>query len=91
MAVPIPTDQIPLDTKTGRWKLYWWSFLEALANYPSAYNVAGLPVSSAAGSIAYASDGRKPGEGAGSGSGVLVYYDSTGAWISVHSAAAVTS
>jgi hypothetical protein len=94
MGVAIPADQMPLEPKgpnAGRWKIYWFNFLQTLANYPAVYTVAGLPVSSTAGSIAYASNGRKPGEGSGSGSGVLVYYDSTGAWISVHSAVAVTA
>ena len=35
----------------------------------------------AAGSIAYASDGRKAGEGAGNGTGVLVFYDENDTWI----------
>jgi len=34
------------------------------------------------GSQAYASDGRKPGETAGNGTGVLVFYDSQDKWIS---------
>jgi hypothetical protein len=38
------------------------------------YAVASLPAG-AAGDTAYASDGRKAGEGGGSGTGVLVFYD----------------
>jgi len=43
-----------------------------------SYTVAGLPTG-AAGMIAYASDGRKNGEGGGSGTGVVVFHDGT-AW-----------
>jgi len=37
--------------------------------------VAGLPTMSRVGQTAYTSDGRKVGEGAGAGTGVLVFYD----------------
>lgn len=43
----------------------------------------------AAGSITYASDGRKAGEGAGTGTGVQVFYDSTGTWIATDTGTAV--
>lgn len=43
-----------------------------------------------AGSIAYASDGRKNGEGAGSGTGVLVFSDGTD-WIAVDTGAVVSA
>ena len=91
MPRPLPTDRVPLDPRTGRWKLIWYDFLESLVNSPIAFPVAGLPVSAKAGTVYYASDGRKPGEGAGSGTGVLVYFDSTETWISVHSGVAVTA
>jgi hypothetical protein len=48
------------------------------------YPVAGLPTSAAAGAIAFANNARKPGEAAGSGTGVQVYYDGRN-WISVSS------
>lgn len=51
------------------------------------YGTSVLPVQ--AGSQVYASDGRKNGEGAGTGTGVLVFYDSTGTWIAVDSGVAV--
>lgn len=35
----------------------------------------------APGSVTYVSDGRKAGEGAGNGTGVLVFYDENGNWI----------
>lgn len=43
------------------------------------YTVAGLPAPGSAGRVAFATDGRKTGEGVGSGTGVLVYDDAT-AW-----------
>lgn len=43
------------------------------------YTVAGLPLSGEVGRIAFATNGRKTGEGAGAGTGVLVYDDGT-AW-----------
>lgn len=43
-----------------------------------SYTVAGLPTGSA-GRIAFATNGRKNGEGSGSGTGVLVFHDGT-AW-----------
>jgi len=35
------------------------------------------------GSVAYASDGRKPGEALGKGTGVPIFVDSSGRWISM--------
>jgi hypothetical protein len=43
------------------------------------YGTSVLPVQD--GSMAYAIDGRKAGETAGNGKGVLVFYDANGAWI----------
>lgn len=90
----IPEDRKPLNPD-GRFTIAWYVWLQNLLPYNDAqlasYTVAGLPSSSVAGTVAYASDGRKPGEGAGHGTGVLVYYDSTAAWISVHSGVAVTA
>lgn len=41
--------------------------------------------------LLWISNGRKPGEGAGAGTGVLAYYDSSAdAWHNVHDYAAVT-
>ena len=58
---------------------------------PAQYNVAALPTASAAlkGAIAFALNGRKSGEGAGSGSGVMVYC--TGAAWNTFADAAVTA
>ena len=55
-----------------------------------SYAVTSLPTSLAAGAKAFASNGRKPGEGYGSGTGVEVFYDG-GCWISVCSGAQVAA
>jgi hypothetical protein len=81
----------PLDAQNRQWTLPWLAFLTAVAAFPSGYTVAGLPASAKYGTILYASNGRKPGESAGAGSGVLVYYDNASAWISIHSGVAVTA
>jgi hypothetical protein len=47
-----------------------------------SYSVTGLPVSSPAGAKAYATNGRKPNEAVGAGTGVEVFCDGT-RWISV--------
>jgi hypothetical protein len=53
------------------------------------YGTSILPVQP--GSQAYASDGRKAGEGAGAGTGVLVYYDSANNWIASDTGAVVAA
>jgi len=55
-----------------------------------SYLVAGLPTSVQAGAKAFASNGRKPSELAGAGSGVEVFYDGI-RWISVCSGTQVTA
>jgi hypothetical protein len=64
------------------------SAFTAPAQVPS-YAVASLPAG-AAGDTAYASDGRKAGEGGGSGTGVLVFYDGSN-WIAVDTGATVAA
>lgn len=54
-----------------------------------SYTVAGLPTGTA-GDVAYASNGRKNGEGAGAGTGVMVFKDGT-AWIACDTGAAVAA
>ena len=63
------------------------------ANYLGTYTVAGLPASPVfgVGAMAFASNGRKVGEGAGSGTGVEVYYSGGGIWRVLSSDAPVTS
>ena len=56
---------------------------------PASYTVATLPTVGT-GRIAYASNGRKNGEGAGSGTGVLVFDDGT-AWRAVDTGATVAA
>lgn len=59
---------------------------------PKSYTVATLPATAAAGQQAWASDGRKPGEGAGTGTGVPVFFNNaTATWYSYLSGAQVTS
>ena len=54
-----------------------------------SYTVAALPAG-AVGDMAFASDALKPGEGAGTGTGVMVYHDGTG-WFAVHDSAVPTT
>lgn len=55
----------------------------------ASYTVAGLPAGTA-GNVAYASNGRKAGEGAGAGTGVLVFKDATN-WIACDTGATVAA
>lgn len=55
----------------------------------SSFTVAALPTGSA-GMVAFASNGRKNGEGAGSGTGVLVFHDGT-AWRACDTGATVAA
>ena len=48
----------------------------------AAYTVIGLPSGQPAGAKAFATNGRKPGEAAGAGTGVEVFFDGS-RWISV--------
>lgn len=59
------------------------------SNHLGTYTVAGLPTG-AAGNTAYASNGRKNGEGEGSGTGVLAFKDAT-AWRAVDTGATVAA
>jgi hypothetical protein len=61
-----------------------------VALYAAVTGVALLPAGATEGDWAYAVDGRKPGEGAGSGTGVPCFW-SGAAWISACSGAAVTA
>jgi len=65
-----------------------WAPLAAAALM--TYTVAGLPASPGEGAIAFATNGRKVGEGAGSGTGVPVYF-SNASWRTYSGDAAVTS
>ncbi len=60
---------------------------------PAVYTVAALPTTGiAAGQWAWASNGRKAGEGSGAGTGVPVFWNpTTSSWYSYLSGAAVTS
>ena len=92
MALPLPTDLVPLDPQTSRWKLSWYAFLQSLTTSPVlSYTVAGLPASAKAGAIAFASDGRKSGETSGHGTGVPVYWNTSGAWFTFSGNSAVAA
>ncbi len=54
-----------------------------------SYTVSHLPTGVAAGAKAFATDGRKPSEGAGAGTGVEVFFDGV-KWVSVCSGTQVT-
>ena len=55
-----------------------------------SYSVSGLPITPAIGATAFTTNGRKPNEAAGAGTGVEVFYDGTH-WVSVCSGAAVSA
>lgn len=59
-------------------------------NLPT-YTVAGLPATAAVGAMAYATNGRKSGEGAGVGTGVPVWFNASNQWFAMWSSALVTS
>jgi len=63
--------------------------LEADPEPVASYTVADLPAPTVP-SLAFASDGRKSGEGAGSGTGVLVYWDGS-AWVTSDDSTPVAS
>lgn len=54
------------------------------------YAFANLPATAATGTRAYCTNGRKPGEGVGAGTGVPVWFDTSGHWFSYCSGAQVT-
>lgn len=57
-----------------------------------AFTVANLPSSGvSAGSEAYATNGRRGGQGVGAGTGVKVFYDSSGNWIACDTGQAVAA
>lgn len=56
-----------------------------------SFTVALLPASASVGTLAYATDGRKAGEGAGAGTGVLVFFDGADKWIAVDTGAEVAA
>jgi hypothetical protein len=65
-----------------------WTFNVPIVH--AVYTVATLPGTATAGATAYASDGRKNGEGAGLGTGVVVFGDGT-AWRAVDTGATVAA
>ena len=74
--------QISLTLKAG-------AFVQPI---PPSYAVASLPTTAGDGQNAWATNGRKPAEGAGSGTGVPVFWNpATSQWFSYLSGALVTS
>jgi hypothetical protein len=74
-------------------ELFWTNMVSPRFLGPIAlasYTVASLPAGCIAGSKAFASNGRKPGEAAGAGSGVETFFDGQH-WISSCSGASVTA
>jgi hypothetical protein len=71
--------------RTNAWAPKW----QAPPVLPS-YTVATLPTGISAGGMAFASNGRKPSEGTGAGTGVQVYFDGS-RWISSSTGTAVAS
>lgn len=64
----------------------------AILPIPAVYTVAGLPATAASGQFAFASNGRKPAEGIGAGTGVPVFFNTaTGTWFSYCSGTVVAA
>lgn len=93
-ALPPPLNQW-FDPRTGRPTDDYFGYareldraLRSLIAVTEPVTVATLSTTATPGDLAYASDGRKAGEGAGSGTGVLVFRDATD-WIAVDTGAPV--
>jgi hypothetical protein len=80
MAANIPNAAVAMADKDGKVARVWYDYLQELSKFrlPS-YKVAKLPKGTE-GQLAFATDGRKSGEAAGAGSGVVVWCDASGAW-----------
>lgn len=106
MKAVIPQPNVPIvgDVKTGLMQQDWYQAFVTLVKQKlsrdgsnamtgpltlASYTVAALPAVGAA-QVAYASDGRKNGEGAGTGTGVMVFSDAS-AWIACDSGVAVAA
>ena len=89
----IPRHDVPLvDASTGAMNPDWYRVFKALEMFQApSFTVAGLPESSGSARIAFASDGRKNGEAADAGTGVLVFRDASGVWCAVDTGAAVAA
>lgn len=81
--MPVPHRNQPIADKSGMVDDHWHRFFDEIYTQSGTirlprFTVANLPTA-LGGEIAFATDGRKNGEGAGSGTGVLVFHDGT-AW-----------
>lgn len=102
---PTPAEQIDLSTliasmnaliqtlgQNGKTLITALTAGVAVLSDPPNYTVADLPTTAANGAFAWASNGRKSGEGSGAGTGVPVFWNSsTSSWYSYLSGAPVTS
>ena len=74
--------------------VFWGQLTTSLRSsyIPAQYTVAALPTGLVVGETTYATNGRKGGEGAGSGTGVPVYWDGVGGtWKTFYGNIAVTA
>lgn len=77
--IALPSQTEPFVDSNGMIRPIWYRILQQLPVLPlPTYTVSGLPTSGVV-RVAFASNGRKAGESAGNGTGVMVYYDGT-AW-----------
>lgn len=83
--MPVPhRNQRIAEPQSGLVDDHWHRFFDEIYTQRGtirlkAWTVATLPSDGVSGEITFASDGRKNGEGAGLGTGVLVFHDGT-AW-----------
>lgn len=91
----ISCDYLNIQHSVATPSLTWYAGANSTDNQAAATIGSGWiftvpPPSPEAGSIAFASDGRKNGEGAGAGTGVMVFYDGT-AWRACDTGATVAA
>ena len=97
--IPLPPIEEPyIDIKTGRLAKRWFDYersvdeaLRKMVAMTQPVTVAKLPATATPGDFAFASNGRKTGEGAGAGTGVFVFFDGTAWRVASAGAATVTA
>lgn len=86
----IPNASQPLVDASGKITPVWYRVLQQLVVMPlPTFTVAGLPTGGVV-RVAFATNGRKNGETAGNGTGVLVFFDGT-AWRAADTGATVAA
>jgi|SRR6185312_6682252 len=96
--IPMPDYRQPfVDPKTGLITKPWYDYkrsvdeaLRKILGESRPVTAANLPTAGNAGALAFVSDGRKSGETAGNGTGVLAYDDGT-AWRATDTSATVAT